>query len=158
MQYCFITPQTSKEKTWLIFLIVRFFSIHFLGCYFLLALSAQTMASSSTCRFSRAAQLGSVHTLQADACFHHLFPSCAYSVEVRADAAAEAKHDACTARRAALKEREERDGAKRPGAKAGVDRITQQLKGMSAEERTGMGSEEFRALKEARDLEDILFS
>jgi hypothetical protein len=29
---------------------------------------------------------------------------------------------------------------------------------MSAEERTGMGSEEFRALKEARDLEDILFS
>ena len=85
-------------------------------------------------------------------------PVHAYSVEVRADAAAEAKHDACTARRAALKEKEERDGAKRPGAKAGVDRITQQLKDMSAEERTGMGSEEFRALKEARDLEDILFS
>ena len=117
-----------------------------------------TCASCSTCHPSRAAQLGSEHTLQADACFHRLFPSCAYSVEVRADAAAEAKHDACTARRAALKEKEERDGAKRPGAKAGVDRITQQLKDMSAEERTGVGSEEFRALKEARDLEDILFS
>jgi len=29
---------------------------------------------------------------------------------------------------------------------------------MKADDRTGMGSEEFRALKEARDLEDILFS
>ena len=117
-----------------------------------------TRGSSCTSRSSRAVQLGSVHTLQADSCFHHLFPSCAYSVEVRADAAAEAKHEASTARRAALKEKEERDPVMRPGVKTGVDRITQQLKGLSAEERTGMGSEEFRALKEARDLEDILFS
>lgn len=39
-----------------------------------------------------------------------------------------------------------------------VDDITQELKNLKAEDRTGYGSEEFRALKEARDLEDCLFS
>ncbi len=103
-------------------------------------------------------QLGSVHELQADGCFHGLFSSCCYHISVQADAAAEAKHEASNARRAALKEQEERDALRRPGAKVGVDRITQQLKDMAADDRTGVGSEEFRALKEARDLEDILFS
>jgi hypothetical protein len=96
--------------------------------------------------------------LQADACFHGLFSSCSYSIHVQEDAAAAAKHEAAAARRAALKEKEESDPLRRPGAKTGVDRITQQLKDMKADDRTGMGSEEFRALKEARDLEDILFS
>lgn len=104
------------------------------------------------------AQVGSAHELQADGCFHGLFSSCCYHVSVQADAAAEAKHEASNAHRAALKEQEERDALRRPGAKIGVDRITQQLKDMAADDRTGVGSEEFRALKEARDLEDILFS
>ena len=103
-------------------------------------------------------QLGSVHTLQADACFHDLFSSCSYSIDVQADAAAEAKHLESTTRRAALKAQEERGTTLRPGPKVGVDRITQQLKNLSADDRSGMGSEEFRALKEARDLEDTLFS
>jgi hypothetical protein len=99
-----------------------------------------------------------VHALQADACFHDLFPCCSYTLDVQADAAAEARHLESSTRRAALKEQEVRDAVLRPGAKAGVDRITQQLKNLSADDRTGTGSEEFRALKEARDLEDILFS
>ena len=108
--------------------------------------------------FDTQAQPGSVHMLQADACFHGLFSSCSYSIHVQEDAAAAAKHEATAARRAALKEQEQSDSLRRPGAKAGVDRITQQLQRMHADDRTGMGSEEFRALKEARDLEDILFS
>ena len=105
-----------------------------------------------------AMQLGSVHMLQADGCFHDMFSSCSYIVEVQADAAAEARHEASSARHAALKESDSRAASGRLGGKTGVDRITQQLKDMNAEDRTGMGSEEFRALKEARDLEDILFS
>ncbi len=104
-------------------------------------------------------QLGSTHALQGDACFHNLFPSCSYTIDVKADAAAEAKHEASAACRAAqLKEKEQRDAVKQPGCKAGVDRLTQQLKELQPDDRTGLGSEEFRALKEARDLEDILFS
>ena len=112
-------------------------------------------------------QLGSTHALQADACFHGLFPSCSYAVDVQPDAAAEARHEACAARRVAqIKEKEQDDAVVRRGGKAGgagggkagVDRITQQLAQLHADDRTGVGSEEFRALKEARDLEDILFS
>jgi hypothetical protein len=60
---------------------------------------------------------------------------------------------------AQIKEEKEADDAVlRRGGKAGVQRITQQLAQLRADDRTGVGSEEFRALKEARDLEDILFS
>ncbi len=78
---------------------------------------------------------------------------------MQADAAAEAEYDACTARRAAeAKEKEKMGALSRLGGKTSVERISRQLKDMRAEDRTGMGSEEFRALKEARELEDILFS
>ena len=79
---------------------------------------------------------------------------------MQADAAAEARHEACAARRVAqIKEEKEPDDAVlRRGGKAGVQRISQQLAQLRADDRTGVGSEEFRALKEARDLEDILFS
>ncbi len=94
----------------------------------------------------------------SDGKFVGMRAGCVYQLSVQEDPARAAAYAAAVQAAAA---RQAASSTKSPvgvSGNAAVGRITEQLKALKAEDRTGHGSAEFRALLEARDLEDLLFS
>ena len=88
----------------------------------------------------------------ADGCFSGLRDGVQYELDVAEDAAAEE-----AARPAGAKPSGISRAAECPGASSASSRLTDELKGLSLDDLRNQ-TDEYRALKEARDLEDVLFS
>ena len=96
---------------------------------------------------------GSISKRSAAGTFAPLDDGGTYELAIEEDAAAEAAATAADPRRAAGVQVAEPV----PGVNAASARLTAELKNLSVEELAGQ-SERYRQLKEARDLEDVLYS